>query len=279
MVIGVGAALLAAGLFGVVAAGQAWVIRRRGLRSAMMLLVLLGYLVGWGLHLVAIAYLPLYLAQVAVGTSLVVTALIAARSLGEPLRAVQWTAVVAMILGLGLLALASGDVGESEFTTTTTVVLYALLATTTLVGWLAWRWQHPTSGILLGVLSGVAYGASPVASRALVDFDWGPVSYATTLSIGLFGALGFVLYSLAFNRTTVVAATAPQVLLQTALPAVVGVVLFADQVRSGWWPVALGAFGLAVAAGVVLCEVEARLVGHDGIEALIGDELGPRAAS
>lgn len=271
---GVSAALLGALVFGVIAAVQASAIRRHGLRSPMMLVVLAGYLVGWGLHLVAIARLPLYLAQVGVGTSLIVSALIASFVMGESLRSIHWTAIIAMVGGLGVLALASGDVGTSHFTDTTTIVLYSLLVTTSLSGWLAWRWQHPLSGILLAVLSGFAYGISPIATRALVDFTWDLNSYATAVSIGLFGSLGFVLYSLAFQRTSVTAATAPQTLLQTAIPAAVGIALFDDQVRNGWWLPGLVAFGLAMVSGIVLCSTEARLLmAEHGLGAELGDEL------
>ena len=62
-------------------------------------------------------------------------------------------------------------------------------------------WKHPLSGIALAVLSGVAYGISPIATRALVDFHFDLNTYATAISIGLFGSIGFVLYSLAFQRT------------------------------------------------------------------------------
>lgn len=269
-----GAALLGALVFGVIAAVQASVIRRHGLRSSMMLVVLAGYLVGWGLHLVAIARLPLYLAQVGVGTSLIVSALIASSVMGEALHRIHWTAIVGMVSGLGILALASGDVGTSHFTDTTTIVLYSLLVATGLVGWLTWRWKHPLSGIVLAVLSGVAYGISPIATRALVDFHWDLNSYATAISIGLFGSIGFVLYSLAFQRTSVTAATAPQTLLQTAIPAAVGIALFDDQVRNGWWIPGLAAFGVAMLAGIVLCSTEARLLmAEDGLGAGLGEEL------
>jgi hypothetical protein len=49
------------------------------------------------------------------------------------------------------------------------------------------------------------------------------------------------------------------VLLSTVIPAVVGLATFGDEVRSGWWPAAVLAFAVSVAAGVVLCGVEARL--------------------
>jgi hypothetical protein len=217
------------------------------------------YLAGWLLHLVAIAQLPLYLAQVGVGASLMVTALVASFVMGEPLAPRHWLAVAAMALGLTLLAVSAGDVGSSEFSGTTTVVLYCLLGLNALLGLIAWRSPGDLSGVALGILAGAAYGGSPVATRALVDptLDVGTIAPAVT--IGLFGALGFVLYSAAMKRASVTAATAPVVLLSTVIPAVVGLATFDDQVRSGWWPPAVLAFAISVAAGVVLCGAEAQL--------------------
>jgi len=257
--LGLTAALLAATLFGCIAVAQASVVRRRGMFTAPMAGVLAAYLVGWLLHLVAIGRLPLYLAQVGVGASLVVTALVAAFVMGEPLAARHWAAVAAMGAGLTLLAVSAGDVGDSEFSTTTTVVLYLLLGLNAVLGLLAWRSGGSMSGVALGVLAGAAYGGSPVATRALVDPTLDVHTIAPALSIGLFGALGFVLYSAAMKRGSVTAATAPVVLLSTVIPAVVGLTTFGDEVRAGWWPPAVLAFAVSVAAGVVLCGAEARL--------------------
>lgn len=259
VLLGLTAALSAAVLFGLIAVVQAAVIRRRGLFSPIMLGVLAVYLVGWLLHLVAITKLPLYLAQVGVGASLVVTALAASFVMGEPLHPRHWAAVLAMALGLGVLAIASGSVGTEEFSTTTTVVLYLLLALNALLGWLAWRTGGGLSGVALGILAGTAYGGSPVATRALVDPRLDLHTIAPALSIGLFGALGFLLYSVAMKRASVTAATAPMVLLSTVIPAVVGLATFGDEVRSGWWPAAVVAFAVSVAAGVVLAGAEKRL--------------------
>ena len=48
-------------------------------------------------------------------------------------------------------------------------------------------------------------------------------------------------------------------LLATALPATVGIALFDDQVRDGWWPAALVAFVVSLVAGAVLCGAEAAI--------------------
>lgn len=259
VVLGLTAALLAAALFGVIAVVQASVIRRHGLFSPMMGAVLVAYLVGWLLHLVAIDQLPLYLAQVGVGASLVFTAVVAAFVIGEPLRIEHWVAVAGMVAGLGVLAVASGEVGDSEFQGRTTVVLYALLALNALLGWLAYRWQGGWSGVALGVLAGTAYSGTPVATRVLTDRPFDIATLLPAVSIGLYGALGFVLYSVAMKRTSVTAATSPLVFLQTVIPAVVGLVTFGDEVRDGWWPVAVAAFAISLAASIVLCGAESRL--------------------
>lgn len=259
MFIGLAAALLAAVLFGAIAVVQAAAIRRHGLFSLIMLGILGVYLAGWLLHLVAIARLPLYLAQVGVSASLVVTALLAAFVMGEPLRGRHWVAVVALVGGLAMLAVAAGPVGSAGLTGRATLVLYGVLLLNALLGWAAWRHQGQHAGVLLAVLAGSAYGATPVATRALVDFAWDLTTLASGAAVGLFGALGFVLYSAALRRTSVTAATAPLVLLQTAVPAVVGLVVFDDGVRSGWWPVAVAMFVVSVVAGFVLAGAEARL--------------------
>ncbi len=259
MVIGLGAALLAAVLFGGAAVAQAVVARRQGLVSWPMALVALVYLAGWFLHLVAIAYVPLYVAQVGIAFSLVVTTLIAANVVHEPLATRHWVAVAALVGGLALLVGAAGPLGQRTFDTGRTLALYTVVAALLVLGLLATRNHGARSGVLLGVLGGIAYGGSPIATRSLVHGSWDLKNLAPAFTIGLFGLLGFWLYSLALRRTSVTAATAPLVLLETLVPAAAGVALFGDGVREGWWPVALLAFTMSTVGALVLCGAETRL--------------------
>ncbi len=259
MIIGVVAALAAAVLFGVAAAVQAVAVRRTRLVSPMMGLVALSYLLGWLMHLVAIARLPLYVAQIAIAGSLVVTTLIAAHVVGEPLATRHWLAVAAVVGGLGVLVASSGGVGHHIFDEKRTATLYLALALTLILGLAAARLRGERSGLLLGVLGGISYAGSPIATRSLVDPTWDLETIAPALSIGLFGLLGFWLYSLALQRTSVTAATAPLVLLETLVPAAVGVLVFGDQVRPGLEAVAVGGLLLSTVGALVLCGAESRL--------------------
>ena len=229
----------AALLFGISAVLQAVAVRRAGLVSAWMALVTVGYLLGWVLHLVAIALLPLYLAQMAIAGSLAVTAVTASIKVHEPLEPRHWGAIGGMAVGFGLLVAVAGDVGTDEHQPHLTMVLYATVALLGVVGLAGFRHEGPRAGVLLGLLAGIAYSGAPVATRALVDPGVNLQTVVHGLPIVLFGVLGFVLQSLALERVSVTAATAPMVLLETFVPAVLGVVLFGDGVHHGMWPVAV----------------------------------------
>ena len=259
MVIGLSAALLAAVLFGVGAVMQAVAARRGRLISPMMALVALVYVLGWALHLVSIAMVPLYVAQVGISASLAVTAFAAARFVGEPLAPRHQVAIGVLVGGLALLAVSAGPVGNHRFEAREVVVLYAALAVLLVLGLTAQRVSGQRGGVLLGCLGGIAYAGSPVATRSLVDPSWDWLTIAPVLSIGLYGLLGFWLYSIALRRASVISASAPLVLLQTVLPALVGVFAFEDAFRDGWVPGAVLGFVVSTAAALALSDAEARL--------------------
>jgi drug/metabolite transporter (DMT)-like permease len=259
MVIGLGAALAAAGLFGVGAVVQAVAVRRHGLLSPMVAFVVALYVVGWLLHVVAIALTPLYVAQVGTAVSLAITAIVAAWAVGEPLSGRHWVAIAAQVGGLAILALAAGDVGHHDVDGIHAIVLYVGLVVLLIGGVAAVRRTDPRSGLLLAVLAGLAYAGSPIASRPLADPKVDFATAATLLVIGLYGLLGFWLYSMAMNRITVTAATAPVILLQTLVPAAVGVLVFSDGVREGWWPAAVIGLLVSTAGALVLSGADGRL--------------------
>lgn len=274
MVIGLGAALLAAVLFGAGAVVQAVAARRHGMISWLMASVVLVYLLGWGLHVISIRLLPLYLAQVGIAGSLAVTALIASRVVHEPLMTRHWVAVVAFIVGLLLLASAAGPVGTERFDAVRTGSLYVAAALILLCSRAALRVPDERGGVLLGALGGLAYAGSPIATRSLVDPSWDLHTVAPALAIGLFGLIGFWLYSRGLRRASVTGVTAPLVLLETLVPAVVGVLVFGDGVKPGWWVAAAVGFALSIGAALVLSGAESRL---EHLEDLHPDSVtGPR---
>src|SRR5205085_7077049 len=86
----------------------------RMLRERAILQALGLNLFGFVFHLIALRHIPLFLAQTGIAASLAVTALLSIRVFGNRLTTIDWLAVLAVCVGLGLLAGAAGDAGSSE---------------------------------------------------------------------------------------------------------------------------------------------------------------------
>ncbi len=276
MLLGLSAALGAAVVFGFAAILQARAIRRLDsdtsatdrrstvsfllqlLSIPLYLLAVLLNLAGFGLHLVAVRTIPLYLAQAGIAGSLAVTALLAVLMLGEHLTPGDWSAVAAITVGLALLALASGDIGPDDPPAGFVVWLFVGIASVAAAGGLLSRSHGAYTATGLGVAAGLGFAGSGLAARVLPGLTpaqlWdSPATYALPLS----GALAFALYSLALRRGAVTEATGPMIVLQTAAPALIGLAVLGDQVRAGWHIVAMVGFALTAIGAVALARFEA----------------------
>ncbi|GAB2663667.1 hypothetical protein [Kribbella swartbergensis] len=274
MVLGLGAALGAAVVFGIAAILQAVGSRkvpteseldprRLGgfvvalLKQPAFLLALVLNLVGFGLHFVALRVLPLYLAQAGIAASLVVTAVLATRLMSDQLSALEWSAVIAVCVGLGLLAVSAGHAGDSARHQGLTISIVVGLVVIAVLGAFASRSQHGVATALLGLLAGLGYAGVAISARLLQDGSIGELLRSpTTYTLPISGALAFILYSLALQRGSVTLATTPMIALQTITPAAVGVFVLHDAVRSGWWPGAIGGFLLSALGSLTLVRFE-----------------------
>ena len=270
MLLGLAAALAAAGVFGGSAILQAIGSRRVAddsglsprtaallLRQPAFLAALVLNLLGFLLHLVAVRLLPLFLAQAGIAASLAVTALLAVRIFGDRLSSTEWGAIAAVCVGLVLLTAAAGETGEERATGRMSIALFAVAGVMVLAGLVTTRARGSLAAATLSLLAGLGFSNTALASRLLPELTVtsvlsAPVAYALPLS----GALAFLLYSLALQRSSVTVATAPMIVLQTAAPAVIGVLLLGDEVRSGWAIGAVGGFALTALGASLLVRFE-----------------------
>lgn len=249
--VGVAVGLIAALLFGVGAVVQAHAVRRldvsplnpvtfvvRSVRDPLTMLVVVAYLIGFALHVVAIWLLPLYLAQATIAMSLPITAL-ASRAVTERLTSANWAAIAIVTLGLVLLAIGSGEAGSVITNTSFVLVVWAGVVALALASW----WGAHLNGGALGALAGLGYAGSAVAVRGVGSSVEAGVA-AAALAIPAYSLVAFWLYSLGMHRTAVSSTTAPLIVTQTFVPAAIGVLFLGDGVRTGW--------AAAVAIGLVL---------------------------
>ncbi|MEV7353888.1 hypothetical protein [Kitasatospora sp. NPDC091276] len=210
-------------------------------------------IVGFALSIVALRSLPLFLVQAVTNASLAVTALAAVRLLGARLRRGDVAGIVAVVVGLTLLASGSGREGREH---APPLFHWALLATTAVMLLLTLvlvRRAGTVAAAGLGLLAGVGFGVTSLAVRvmdasSLVTVLTDPAAYA--LAVGGLG--GYLAYALALQRGTVTAATAAGTVAETFGPALVGVAALGDAARPGFEWCALAGFAVAVGGTFLL---------------------------
>jgi drug/metabolite transporter (DMT)-like permease len=267
VLLGLLAVVAAAGVFGAAAIAQATAARSVPVSSALDPSLVAGLLrrptfwlaiglnlVGFALHVTALRLLPLFVAQAGISASLAVTAVLAVKLLGDSLRRIEQVAVLGVCVGLAMLSIAAGEAGESSPDGAMTAVL---LAAVLVVGGLG-VWASLSTGgwavTVLGCVAGAGFAAVTIAARLVPDLSpaalvTDPAAYVLVLS----GSIAFLFYSIGLQRGRVTAVTAPLVVVQTALPAAVGIALLGDAIRAGWVPLAVAGLlltgGFAIALG------------------------------
>jgi drug/metabolite transporter (DMT)-like permease len=231
-------------------AGSAWYVVGVGIDGA-----------GFFLTLVATRSLPLFVVQSVVAGFLAVTAILGAIFLGMPLNARDRFALTLVLGGLVLVGL-SATTGHPP--RVSTGVQWALLGAAGLlvgVGGLVGRMSGPRGAFALGGLAGLAFGATSVGARMLHPGpSWSvPAAWAVRIAlqpaawgIVVAGGLGMLLYATALQRGSVTQATAPLVVGEMVVPALVGLWLLGDAARPGWNWVAGTGFVLSLAGAIGL---------------------------
>ena len=213
--------------------------------------------VGFVLTLVAVEVLPLFVVQSVVASSLAVTAVVGAVVLHASLRRRDVVGLVTVVGGLVLVALAA----QADSATTVgrgaewglLVATLGLVVLAALVG----RRSGALAVGALGTVAGLGYGVTSVAARLLSGTRWTDhpltlVTHPATWALVVAGGLAILAYSTAMQRGSVTGATAPLVVGETVVPALVGLALLGDRTRAGWGWVAVLGFVLAVAGAVSL---------------------------
>ena len=261
---------LAGALFSAVCCGVASVLQAVAVRATSdvgpgfdprFLLRLLGqwrYLGGLGLNLVgllaqvsALRSLPLFVAQATQSAAIPVTAVVAVWWFGLRLRRVEWTAVVLVCVGLSLLGVASLGAGSGRPGMGFHAALLVGTGVLTVLGVAADRLPGRSRSAVLGLISGLGFGAVGIAIRVIPGFAGlagDPAAYAIVVA----GVSATWCYAAALQRGDVIAPTAMMLIGSTVPPALIGELMLGDHARPGWAPVAVIGFVIAVASALTL---------------------------
>jgi drug/metabolite transporter (DMT)-like permease len=230
-------------------------------------------------NLIALRSLPLFAVQAIINTSLAVTALIAVPILKVRLGRTDWIAIGVVVLGLIMVGVSAGQ--ESPTHTDDVLhwsVLGAVLVLIAAASLAVWRFGG--SPAVLGGFAGSLFGAFAICVLILPDLTLSTLITDPAFYALVIGAItGFLFFTTALQRGSVTLATAMLVVGETALPALLGVVLFHDHTRGGFEPVAVLGFLCAVGGAIALSRFGEAAPAHpgpdDGTAAGPGSGPGP----
>ncbi|WP_042442125.1 hypothetical protein [Streptacidiphilus jiangxiensis] len=213
-------------------------------------------LFGFVAQLIALRSLPLYVVQAALAGALAVTAVLGAAVLKLRLGRAEWLGVAGVCVGLALLGATAGKEGEKHPGMPMHWIMLASVVVIAVLGAVAWRLKEPVRAATMGALCGLGFGVVGLSVRLLpavhgmdlVPLLKDPATYALLGG----GAVAFVFMTEGVRGGKVTTATAAMVLGETALPALLGVILLGDRTRPGLLWLALLGFAIAVAGALAL---------------------------
>jgi len=202
------------------------------------------------LSLVAFRRLPLVVVETVLAASLAVVVLAAHLVLRTALRRADLAAVGAVLAGLVVLVLASGEQPAARpgarFTAAALVLTAVLVLATVALYRRGPAWT-------LGLASALGYSAVAIGARAATAGGWvAMVRQPIALVVLAGGLVAVVAYVRALERGPVGLAAALVSVVEVVVPGVVGLAFLGDGVRAGWGVAALGGVVVALAGCVVL---------------------------
>ncbi len=212
--------------------------------------------VAFGLTLVALRRLPVYLVQSVVSANLAVVAVLASLLLRASLGAADWLCVAAVAAGLVLLA---ASAGAGKLGSLSAAGRWSLLVTAVVVTVVAAVLAgHPTTGPVVGVFAGLEFGVVALAARVLPE-SLDPVRLLQDPAVWALvcaGVSGTLVYATALQRGPLTATSAAVIASETLVPAVAGAVLIGDLPKSGWLPAAIAGLALVLGGAIRLARIE-----------------------
>lgn len=216
---------------------------------------------GWVLAVVALRSLPVITVQSVLTSSVALTALGAHRFRVRDLPTSQLLGVVGVVLGLVLVAGASGSERPDDLPPAAAPVLLVVAVLLAAVALPLARSGRP---LLVAAVAGTAYGGAALGVRALhlspeVRADLALLGRPLVWAVVLFGVVGVLLVAAALRGGEPGPVTGVLSVTEVVVPGSAGLVLLGDAVRPGWGPVLVVGV-LALVASVALLSRTGRRV-------------------
>lgn len=193
---------------------------------------------GYGLSLVALRILPLFLVQALIAASIVVTAIGERFFLHRKLGKQTYWALTGVIIGLALLSYSAVSGRASTGDNTARLLVEYLPIPLILVGLFfihMWK-RNRISAVGLAALGGLLFGNTSIIGRIIVYPHplWKLVENPLIFSLLVSAVAGQYLFIVSLQRTAATKSNAVMITMQTLAPAICGILFFDDKIRAGF---------------------------------------------
>ena len=195
----------------------------------------------WLLTLVAVHNLPLFVAQPIIALSIVVTVLIDRLLLHHRLTKRAIVALLCIVGGIGLLAMAATPETAQAVGAVVRWVIIGFPVVLAVAGTLLVKNNHRYASVALGALSGIGFGGTAITGRMLSFGQpyWHVLVNPLLWSLLAYGLVGLLLFTIALQRQLASTINAAMVAFETVVPILVGIILLGDTPKNGRWSLVL----------------------------------------
>lgn len=213
---------------------------------------------GYGLILVALRVLPLFLVQAISASSIIVTAYGERLFLHKRLGKQSYWALAAVVAGLAILSVAAVSGRATVGSHGAKLLVEVLPIPLALIGLAFIYMRGRLSAFVLAAVGGLAYGNTSTIGR-IISYPhpyWKLAENPLLWSLVVSAVLGQYLFSVSLQRISATKSNAVMIALQTLGPASCGLLFFGDQIRSGFEILVLLAIILVIAGSAATAVAE-----------------------
>jgi hypothetical protein len=191
---------------------------------------------GYGLSLVALRVLPLFLVQSLIAASVVVTAIGERIFIHNKISKRTIRAIGAVLAGLLLLSIGAVPSHASQGSSHTRILLEVSPLIFAALGLIFIYIRSSVSAMVIAALAGLSFGNTSTIGRIIIYPHpfWKIIENPETWGIIASALLGQYLFTVALQRATATKGNAMMIALQTLGPAACGLLFFNDKIRSGF---------------------------------------------
>ena len=202
----------------------------------------------------AVYYLPLFLAEAIIATSIIITALIEHFYMHRKLQAKLYGYIGIMFIGIVFLAIAASPERPGHISAMTSWILLIAPLPLFALGLGLTKLPGYTAGVWLAILSGIEFGLTTIVSRIIHFYQpwWHNIYNPYFFSIIAGGACGISLFAVALQRSHATITNAALTSTKIMAPTIIGIALLGDKARAGLWPLVIAGLALTATAALLL---------------------------